>query len=71
MSWSEIKDWARHVVIPPLVLADRVSVAEAEHLSDHVSIDELVDRNSSWHVPSLRRSADVSYTRNLSIRPNM
>jgi hypothetical protein len=68
---SEVEDWPRHVGIPPLVLADRVAVAQPEDLGDVVSVDEVVDDNSPRHASSLRPVADVSYTRHLSVRPRM
>ena len=67
---SKIEDRPWHVWIPALVLADGISVAEPQDPSDVVGIDEVVDRNPSWHVASLRPLADVSYACNLSVRPS-
>jgi hypothetical protein len=68
---SEIEDRSWHLWIPSLVLTYRVAVAEPKDPGDVVGIDEVVDHNSSWHMASLRRSADISYARNLSVRLRM
>jgi|GEM_PF-6475489 len=68
-SWTEIEDWTRHLLVSPLVLADCVSVAQTEDLGYCVRINQVIEHDSSRHAASLRRLADVSYGRNLSVRP--
>ena len=67
----EIEDGPWHVWIPALVLTHGVAVAQPEDPGNVVSVDEIVDQNSSWHIASLRLSADVSYACNLSVRRGM
>jgi hypothetical protein len=65
---AKIKDRSWHVRIPALILTDGVAMAEPEDPGNVVGVDEVVDRNPSWHVASLRLSADVSYGRSHSVR---
>jgi hypothetical protein len=57
---TEIEDRPWHVRPPALVLADGVSMGEAQDPGDIVGVDELIKQDSSSHIASLHRLADGS-----------
>ena len=69
-SRAEVDDRTGHVRVARLILADSVSVGETQDLGDVVSVDQVVDEDSSRHGKSLRRLADGVHTRK-QFRPTL
>ena len=61
-AWPQVQYRAGHGRVAALVQTDRVALAQAEHSSDLVRVDEIVECYSSRHLGSLHPLADMSYT---------
>jgi hypothetical protein len=61
-STAEIEHRSRHVLVPGLILANAVSVSQPQYLSDVLSIDEVVNQDSTRHEASVQRLAAGSFT---------
>lgn len=65
----EVEHRPGHVLVPNLILADAVSICQAEDLSDVLSIDEVVNQYSTGAlVEGTALRGRVAYARNDSVR---
>lgn len=62
-SSAQIEHGTRHVGIAVEVLADSVSMREADDLGDGVRIDQIVEEDATGHDSSRHLAADRAYTR--------